>query len=127
VTYPGSPVPGGYGRPPLDPVAAHVISQARQRFDGTRQPSARLTAEDDKALQETLAENKGCRLCGGIHANPHAPETACPRLKTFRCNADGKVTEAEYWPWPETDWTAGRVILPAVDREGGTDDGQVPG
>lgn len=41
-----------------------------------------------------------CVHCGGYHLR------ACPRVKRLAFNADGAVTEVEFWPpgqWPERD------------------------
>jgi hypothetical protein len=121
VTSPGLGRPGG--SPPLDRAASEAIEAARARAgigQGPAFPFARRVVLTDEQREEVLkqAKDEACRLCGGIHAAPNSP--ACPRLRTFELNPDGKVIKGEFWG--DGYWDASRILFVADAAETGEDD-----
>jgi hypothetical protein len=98
VTNPGVPTSPGF--PALDPVAQQAIMMARSRLEALTRGKFPLPvkqlSEDEKAEALKSAKDDICLLCGGLHAAPNTP--ACPRLATFKCNPDGRITEGSFWP-----------------------------
>ena len=111
MTMPG--VPRAHSAPPLDRAAADVLEAARQRAGIGRPPGFpfpqrhRLTEDERKEAQ--AAAKDACQLCGGIHAAPNSP--ACPRIRTFELNPDGRVVKGEFWRDGEFD--ASRILFVA--------------
>lgn len=123
MTSPG--IPRSHGQPLLEGAAADAIEAARARA-GIGQPPGfpfpqrhRLTPDERK---EALAAAKdACTLCGGLHAAPNTP--ACPRIRTFELNPDGKVVKGEFWQ--DGYWDSSRVLFIA-DAAEETDDEETP-
>lgn len=121
MTSPG--IPRSHGEPLLDRAAAGAIDAARERAGIGRPPGFPfpqrhvLTPEERK---EALAAAKdACQLCGGLHAAPGTP--ACPRLRIFELNPDGRVIKGEFWQ--DGTWDATRVLFIAdAAEEPGTGD-----
>jgi hypothetical protein len=119
------PTPQRAGQPPmLDGAAQQAIHAARQRA-GLDQPPlqrfpppSRLLTGQERADAAERGKQDGCQLCGGIHPMPNMP--ACPRVAEFKCNADGLVIEAKFWP--DGDWDSSRVLFLVDAAE--PDDGQ---
>jgi hypothetical protein len=116
LTTPGLGRPGG--SPPLDRAASEAIEAARARA-GIGQPLAfpfpgrhKLT-EDEREEALKRAKDEACRLCGGLHAAPDSP--ACPRVRTFELNPDGKVIKGEFWQDGQFD--ASRILFVADAAE----------
>jgi hypothetical protein len=98
VTHPGVPVSPGH--PALDYTAQQAIHAARSRVDALTRgqfpfPVKKLSEEEKEGALRS-AKDDICLLCGGIHPAPNTP--ACPRLATFKCNPDGRITEGTFWP-----------------------------
>jgi hypothetical protein len=98
MTNPG--VPASPGFPALDPVAQQAIHMARSRLDvltrGKLPFPVKTLSDEEKAEALKSAKDDACYLCGALHAAPNTP--ACPRVATFRCNPDGRITEGTFWP-----------------------------
>lgn len=97
MTTPGLGRPSG--SPPLDRAASEAIEAARARA-GIGQPitfpfAARHKLTEDERKDAQAAAKDACTLCGGIHAAPNSP--ACPRVRTFELNPDGRVIKGEFW------------------------------
>lgn len=112
------------GSPPLDRAASEAIEAARARA-GIGQPPAfpfakrHLLTEAEREEVLKRADAEACRMCGGMHAAPNTP--ACPRLKTFKLNADGRIViEGEFWQ--DGYWDAGKVLFVADAAEKPEDD-----
>jgi hypothetical protein len=117
------PPPAGRAtsQPLLEGTAAQAIQGARQRIFGDRPRfpvPVRVLTSEERDTAHAAAKDLGCRLCGGIHPLPNTP--ACPRVAEFKCNADGMVIEAKFWP--DGDWDASRVLFLVDAAE--PDDGQ---
>jgi hypothetical protein len=111
VTTPGLGRPSG--SPPLDRAASEAIEAARARA-GIGQPitfpfAARHKLTEDERKEAQAAAKDACTLCGGIHAAPNSP--ACPRIRTFELNPDGRVVKGEFWRDGEFD--ASRILFVA--------------
>lgn len=105
---------GGTGRRPLlDRPAEAAINAARDRAGLLGKPRFPLPVraltpqERDDALDQ--AAKNACTLCGGLHAAPNTP--ACPRIRTFRLDGDGRVAEGSFWQDGEFD--ASRILFVA--------------
>jgi hypothetical protein len=72
-----------------------------------------LTADERKEAQ--AAAKDACTLCGGIHAAPNTP--ACPRIRTFELNPDGRVVKGEFWRDGEFDATRILFVADAMDEQ----------
>jgi hypothetical protein len=79
----------------------------------------KLTAEQQAEAIQTIAGGGGCPICGGIHA---AEPWGCPRLSSFRRDADGMIVEGTYWRDGEYD-TSKIVYADSETAEEGTDGG----
>ena len=123
MTSPG--VPRSQSSPPLDRAASDVLEAARARA-GIGQPAAfpfpprRVLTEDERKDAQAAAKD-ACQLCGGIHAAPNSP--ACPRVRTFELNPDGKVIKGEFWG--DGYWDASRILFVA-DAAEEADDEETP-
>ena len=98
MTHPGVPVSPGF--PGLEGPAQQAIRMAQDRLGVLTRarfplPVKTLT-EDEKAEALKSAKDDICLLCGGLHPAPNTP--ACPRLATFECNPDGRITKGSFWP-----------------------------
>jgi hypothetical protein len=117
VTTPGLGRPGG--SPPLDRPANEAIEAARARAGIGQGPvfpfPQRLKLTDDERKEAQAAAKDACQLCGGIHAAPNSP--ACPRIRTFKLNPDGRVTEGEFWRDGEFDAKRILFVADALDDE----------
>lgn len=111
MTTPG--VPASHGRPLLESAAEQAISAARARAGIGQAPRFpfpqrhKLTEQDREAAKE--AAKAACTLCGGLHAGPNTP--ACPRIRTFKLDGDGRVVEGEFWQ--DGMFDAGRILFVA--------------
>ena len=98
MTHPGVPVSPGF--PGLEGPAQQAIRMAQDRLGvltRARFPlPVKTLSEDEKAEALKSAKDDICLLCGGLHAAPNTP--ACPRLATFECNPDGRITKGTFWP-----------------------------
>ncbi len=116
MTSPG--IPRSRSSPPLDRAASEAIEAARQRAGIGTAPRfpfpqrAVLTPEERK---EALAAAKdACMLCGGLHAAPNSP--ACPRVRVFELNPDGRVVKGEFWADGQFDATRILFIADAAEE-----------
>jgi hypothetical protein len=113
---------GGYSRPPLENAAAAALAAARGRMgSGPRfplPPPQKLTAEEKAEALSTIAQGGACGLCGGIHA---AAEYGCPRLASFRRDADGVIVEGTFWP--DGSWDRSGIVFATDATEGEAGDG----
>ncbi len=97
------------------------IPGAHRKTVPSQQPrrARRLSAQERALAAERIASGERCMCCGGLHAGD---ELACPRLASFRLNADGHITEGTYWPpgqWEDPE----RIILAEDANE---DDDELP-
>jgi hypothetical protein len=94
------------GVPPLlEGAAQSVLANARSRLSPAPPVPPVLTEAERKDAQE--AAKSACNLCGAIHAGPNAP--ACPRVRSFKLDPDGKITEATFWA--DGKWDVTRVLF----------------
>jgi hypothetical protein len=98
MTYPGVPTSPGF--PPLEGVGQQAIRMAQDRLGvltrGQFPLPVKKLSDEEKTEALKSAKDDLCLLCGGLHAAPNTP--ACPRLATFECNLDGRVTKGTFWP-----------------------------
>jgi hypothetical protein len=98
MTYPGVPTSPGF--PPLEGVGQQAIRMAQDRLGvltrGQFPLPVRKLSDEEKTEALKSAKDDLCLLCGGLHAAPNTP--ACPRLATFECNPDGRITKGSFWP-----------------------------
>ena len=98
MTYPGVPTSPGF--PALDPVAQQAIRMAQDRLGvmtrGRFPLPVKQLSDEEKEDALKSAKDDICILCGGLHPAPNTP--ACPRLATFECNPDGRITKGTFWP-----------------------------
>ena len=123
MTSPG--IPRSHGTPLLDRAASDAIEAARQRA-GIGAPPAfpypqRHVLTPDERKEALAAAKDACTLCGGLHAAPNTP--ACPRVRTFELNPDGRVIKGEFWP--DGMFDASRILFIA-DAAEETDDEESP-
>jgi hypothetical protein len=120
VTFPAAS--RSQGAPLLEGAAEAAIAAARERagiggpprFPFPQRPALTGT-ERTEALKEAAA--RGCSLCGGIHFAPNTP--ACPRVRTFELNPDGRVVKGEFWQ--DGQWDATRILFVADAAEEATE------
>jgi hypothetical protein len=128
MTTPGTPA--SHGRPLLETAAESAINAARERA-GIGQQSRfpfpqRHKLTDAERRDATEAAKTACQLCGGLHAGPNTP--ACPRIRTFERDGDGKVVKGEFWQ--DGQYDAARILFVADaldDEDGESDDSGQPG
>jgi hypothetical protein len=119
VTHPGVRSPG---TPLLESAASTAIAAARERA-GIGQPPgfpfpqrpALTEGERDEALK--AAGKSACMLCGGLHPAPNTP--ACPRVRTFEMNPDGRIVKGEFWQDGMFDATRILFLTDAAEEDDG--------
>ena len=110
----------GAGRPPLEGHASAALAAVRGRMSTGRPqfpPPRQLSAEEEAQVLQTVAEGGSCPCCGGVH---FAADFGCPRLSSFRRDADGMLVEGTYWP--DSQWDKSKIMFADPDaRAEGTD------
>ena len=112
---------GGHSRPPLENAAAAALAAARGRMGTPRPqfpPPQKLSAETEAQVLQTVAEGGACPCCGGVH---FAADYGCPRLSSFRRDADGMLVEGTYWK--DSEWDSSRIMFANPDQGGEAGDG----
>ncbi len=100
---------GGFQRPPLENAASSVLAAARGRMGGQRPqfpPPPKLSADTEAQVLQTVAEGGACSCCGGVHP---AADYGCPRLASFRRDADGMLVEGTYWQ--DGQWDSSKIMF----------------
>lgn len=112
---------GGFQRPPLENAASSVLAAARGRMGGSRPqfpPPPKLSADTEAQVLQTVAEGGACFCCGGVHP---AADFGCPRLASFRRDADGTLVEGTYWQ--DGQWDSSKIMFAHPETAGEAGDG----
>ena len=107
---------GGFQRPPLEGHASAALAAVRGRMAGGRPqfPQPRqLSADEEAQVLQTVAEGGSCACCGGVH---FAADYGCPRLASFRRDADGMIVEGTYWP--DGQWDSSKIMFAHPETAG---------
>ena len=122
MSFPGAQ--GGYGRPPLETAASAALAAARGRMGAGRPqfpPPHKLSPETEAQVLQTVAEGGACQCCGGVH---FAADFGCPRLSSFRRDADGMLVEGTYWK--DGDYDTSKIMFASAEPDGEDGDGAHP-
>lgn len=98
------------GAPPFERLAQETFASVHP---GQRYQSRPLTLAEKAEAEKAEQAAQVCQLCLGYHHMPGT--TGCPRLSSFKLNADGHLTEGTFWEG--TAWAEGRVVFHSDTKE----------